>query len=890
MENITCKSCGGSVTRAGNYYVCDYCRNKWEIDSGNDIHAVDRANAWSTLRDGDFEKAAELFENLILKDGKNHEAYWGRALALGGIIYVTDMSENKKVPTCNNITEESFLHSKDVEKAISLAPADIAATYKEQASYIERVRMEWLDKASKEPAYDVFISFKDSDREHGIERTQDSVDAQDLYNALVAEGYKVFFSRISLRDKISEQYEPYIYNAIKTAKVMIVFGEKPEYFSSVWIKNEWSRFKTRIEKGEKHKNSLVVVYKNMNPGDLPVVLKSRQCLNAADMTFLSDLNRHLKRVVEESKQATRLDKIEIKGGQVAKKASKIENETLKTREIGAGAVAETSITEKQQLSLLNSYINGAQWEDAEKLVEDILFNSPALAEAILAKLMIRLKVSDDEIMIEQLPRYTPEDYGLLEKYLNCTGKESAADLLCRLYEYGEYLNDAEHLAVLKVILPFNFDKREHCINQSFKDAIKQSKLRTFKLLLTTLDSEAVDLYVSYYLSFAGATKSVAQKKECIEAVLAVDEGNYTALCMRLSVHWTSESASVLTSDLVEILKYSKRTKQDVAYYVDQLAKTLANAEQCAFAKQILKYYPGEIAELTETLKRLAYRMISHSFFADAEYLLGLLLASNPNDPDIYWYVCLVKLQAKDEKSILGVKTSIKEIPEYTKYLTMVGEARRQECMALANRQIKKAKGKKKFRKFLVMATSVILAIILLVNGVNYLSTLPLRNALENGTFDTSYVNGNYNSEKNELKLIAKHLTKCYKEDRFEEAISILFTLHASNVKFDTYHQTVGFSFWDNFGEWVYECVRAEGEEISVSGNRSESCGYTLNGYRYVFKFVSYEYQDYPGQHHPEDLYHFYITDSSNTMLEITPSTKNFSNKSYHRSEGDIMVG
>ncbi len=122
MENITCKSCGGSVTRVGNYYVCDYCRNKWELDSGNDIHAVDRANAWSALRDGDFEKAGELFENLILKDGKNHEAYWGRALALGGIIYVTDMSENKKVPTCNNITEESFLHGKDVEKAISLAP------------------------------------------------------------------------------------------------------------------------------------------------------------------------------------------------------------------------------------------------------------------------------------------------------------------------------------------------------------------------------------------------------------------------------------------------------------------------------------------------------------------------------------------------------------------------------------------------------------------------------------------------------------------------------------------------------------------------------------------------------------------------------------------------
>ena len=28
MSNNNCKTCGGSVTRVGNYYVCDYCRSK----------------------------------------------------------------------------------------------------------------------------------------------------------------------------------------------------------------------------------------------------------------------------------------------------------------------------------------------------------------------------------------------------------------------------------------------------------------------------------------------------------------------------------------------------------------------------------------------------------------------------------------------------------------------------------------------------------------------------------------------------------------------------------------------------------------------------------------------------------------------------------------------
>lgn len=188
MQTNTCKTCGGTLVREDNYYVCQSCLNKWIIDVADDVHAVQRANAWEALRQNDFEKATELFENIILKDKKNHEAYWGRALASNGIVYVNDYNEDKKVPTCNNITEQSFLENSDVKQAINLAPKDIAETYRKIAEYIEKVRVEWLQKASKEPPYDIFICFKDSDREHGINRTQDSVDVQDLYTALVDKG------------------------------------------------------------------------------------------------------------------------------------------------------------------------------------------------------------------------------------------------------------------------------------------------------------------------------------------------------------------------------------------------------------------------------------------------------------------------------------------------------------------------------------------------------------------------------------------------------------------------------------------------------------------------------------------------------------------------------
>lgn len=187
MEKRICKTCGGAVKRFGNFYECEYCGNTWEIDSSDDVHAVARANAWESLRRGEFEKAGEQFEEILTREKENYEAYWGCALAENGIIYVTDLAEDKKVPTCNQIREESFIDSKAVKTAIRLAPEKIRQSYEIQAEKIEKIRAEWLSTASKEPPCDVFLCYKDS--ENGTQRTQDSIDAQDLYNALTEEGF-----------------------------------------------------------------------------------------------------------------------------------------------------------------------------------------------------------------------------------------------------------------------------------------------------------------------------------------------------------------------------------------------------------------------------------------------------------------------------------------------------------------------------------------------------------------------------------------------------------------------------------------------------------------------------------------------------------------------------
>ena len=702
MAVIECKICGGTLVRSGSFDVCEYCGNKWEIDRSNEIQAVDRANAWASLRDGDFEKAARQFEEILLKEPDNHEAYWGRALAANGIIYVTDLLENKKVPTCNNITENSFLDHADVKKAISLAPLDIRSTYEAQAKQIEHIRVEWLEKAAKEPAYDVFLSYKDSDREKGIERTQDSIDAQDLYNALVAEGYKVFFSRISLRDKISEQYEPYIYNAIKTAKVMIVFGEKPEYFHSVWIKNEWSRFITRIQNGEKHKNSLVVVYKNLNPSDLPVVLRSRQCLNAGDITFLSDLNRHIKRVLEQSPKTVQIEKIKIEGGKVGKKATTLNTNTIQIREIGQGAIAQTDINEQQNLDLLQSYFNANKWEDAVKLADDILFDNPDCTEAVYYKLLAEHKASTVKNLLYNLSSFDTVAFATVEKILDCASEKFAEIFLAELYQHAHKANEEAGERLLQIILPYNCKNRDKRIKGCFDRVIQEGKYKLFTVLLATLDAADVDAYIQYHWAFANGDTAQQLRYSCLEKILEVDEGHLGALeklmvmeleqCNSANLKSACEDALKDKRDRLYLrvenyLKFSSDTDAAVVRCLDWLIEHADSSIHYELARTLLRYYSQDLICIKKQLTGLKNRMIAVGAYEEAEYFIKLLLEKNPNDPQLYWNICLIRAGVKSEKDIVNSAVFLKDIPEYKKYLTMVPEDRRRKCFSLEDQQL-----------------------------------------------------------------------------------------------------------------------------------------------------------------------------------------------------------
>lgn len=297
MAVIKCKMCGGdlNVIEAMSVAECEYCGTKQtvpKVDNEKKLVLFGRANR---LRlSNEFDKAAGVYESIIADFPEEAEAYWGLVLCRYGIEYVDDPATGKKIPTCHRSSFVSVMDDTNYEQALENTDVIARKIYREEAKTIEELRKNIVEVSSKEDPYDIFICYKETDEKGN--RTIDSALAQDIYDALIGKGYRVFFSRISLEDKLGQEYEPYIFAALNSSKVMLAVGTDYEYFNSVWVKNEWSRFLKLIAAGQK--KTLIPVFKNMDAYDMPKEFAKLAAQDMGKVGALQDLLRGVDKILK----------------------------------------------------------------------------------------------------------------------------------------------------------------------------------------------------------------------------------------------------------------------------------------------------------------------------------------------------------------------------------------------------------------------------------------------------------------------------------------------------------------------------------------------------------------------------------------------------------------
>lgn len=394
MTILKCKMCGGDIQATDSTYgTCDFCGSTMTLPKASDeriANLFNRANHFR--RQNEFDKAMQAYENILNEDNSNAEAYWGVVLSRYGIEYVEDPISNERIPTCHRAQFGSVLSDADYLAAIERAPDNYSRSlYEQEAKRIADIQYGILATSQREESYDVFICYKETST--AGTRTKDSMLAQEVYYQLANEGYTVFFSRITLEDKLGQHYEPYIFAALHSARVMVVIGTSAENFNAVWVRNEWARYLALMK--QDRSKLLIPCYRDMDAYDLPKELSIFQSQDMRKIGFMQDLVRGIKKVVDVGKTAEA-------------PVSSVDTE-IKTAVPGIDSLIKRG----------HLFIEDGDWKQADDYFDRVLDIDPEYAPAYIGKLLVKLKASSEtELSNCNIPLSSMPDYKKALRFAN----------------------------------------------------------------------------------------------------------------------------------------------------------------------------------------------------------------------------------------------------------------------------------------------------------------------------------------------------------------------------------------------------------------------------------------------------------------------------------------
>lgn len=470
--------CGGDldIVAGTSIIKCKYCDTTQTIPKVTDDNLQNLFNRANVLRmKSEFDKAEKIYEKIIEEDSEQSEAYWGLILCKYGIEYVDDPETSKKIPTCHRASYDSIIADDDYKSAIEYADESQREVYEEQAREIDRIQKDILALAQNEETYDVFICYKETDSEG--QRTQDSVIANDIYYQLTESGFKVFYAAITLEGKLGSEYEPIIFAALNSAKVMLAIGTKPEYFNAVWVKNEWSRFLKIIKKDRS--KALIPCYRNMDAYELPEEFAHLQAQDMSKIGFINDIVRGIKKVVPKEEPKPQ--------------APSKETNTANTNNVSIASL----------LKRVFLFLEDGDWNSANEYCEKVLDIDPENAQAYLGKLLVELRVKnqvelanrakpfDNNKSYQKAVRFADEKLKkTLTGYINHINTRNENERLESIYNQATYAmkaasNEEEYKKVAEIFNGIRSYKdssklAETCIEKadlSYKEAKRKKKIK-----------------------------------------------------------------------------------------------------------------------------------------------------------------------------------------------------------------------------------------------------------------------------------------------------------------------------------------------------------------------------------------------------------------------------
>ena len=618
MAVLKCKMCGGELAVQENSYVCvcEYCGSQQTVPSVDDEKKVKLFERANSLRlSCEFDRALGVYESIVEDFSEEAEAYFGILLCKYGIEYVDDPKTKKKIPTCHRSSFDSIFDDKAFDMVMETADVVARGVYREQAKEIEEIRKGIIEKSSKEEPYDIFICYKESDDKG--DRTIDSVIAQDIYSALTKEGYRVFFARITLESKLGCDYEPIIFSALHSSKVMLCVGTSYDYYHAVWVKNEWSRYLKLIEAGEN--KTLIPCFKNIDAYDLPKEFKHLQAQDMSKVGSIQDLVRGIEKII--TKKET------VKAAESSPSLSSFA-EPLVTRGMG--------------------FLKDKDFDKASGFFEKALDYDPSNENALLGSLLVAYKMSSVEELISGSDSYVEsKEYKALLSSCSAELKEK--------FERG--LKQAKESLKKEADGAFN-DASYESAKKSYQRIIKlgeESEEILIKLFLCDCEAKSIEdikkpfiALSSYDLLVAKCSPEIKEKLSARDDVIKekyllalereLQEKNFrtaNSLADTILNSWQNESQALLATIFIKnsVSNLEELLPLEVSIKSSKIGN-LAYQQGSEKLRERIDKYEKELDELLKIKRRRKKRIIAITAACFAVILIGVLI----------WFLTLERIE------------------------------------------------------------------------------------------------------------------------------------------------------------------------------------------------------------------------------------------------------
>lgn len=289
---FTCHTCGSTeYTKEGRIIRCKHCGNRYRENFFDDPNYFILQSAVLERQQAEFEKARRQYADLIKKYGDAphmEEVYWGHFLCEQYVIFYQN-DAGQSIPSFWNINEEPCEKSKAYQTALKYGEkSGNRDHYERVAAQLEDYKRKYRQVKKEFPeGSEIFICFKDTG-------TDDKNLGYRIYNEFAGK-YRIFFSKESLNSISGNDYEPYIYHALNTAKVLLVLCSSRDNLESKWVHNEWWRFH-KFAKGT-DKTIIPIFRRHFNVSELPDELRNCQG-HPEDVGLISVLSNRLSAILK----------------------------------------------------------------------------------------------------------------------------------------------------------------------------------------------------------------------------------------------------------------------------------------------------------------------------------------------------------------------------------------------------------------------------------------------------------------------------------------------------------------------------------------------------------------------------------------------------------------